>query len=231
MRSACCCTCCSAARTRRPRRPTRRWSGCARWSTPSRRGCPTPRRAPTRRPHSRGARRLLARALRGDLDNIVAKALKKAPAERYPTVGRVRRRPAPLSAPRAGQRARRLARRTAPPSSCGATASAVGAASVTVLALVAGVIGTTWQAIEARRERDEALFQAERALAKGSVFNLMLGSLGDANQPLTQRELLDRSRAVGREAVRPRSAHRRSTCCCRSPDSTCRSATSTASSR
>ena len=70
---------------------------------------------------------------------------------------------------------------------------AVGAASVTLLALLAGVIGTTWQAIEARRERDEARFQAERALAKSNLVNLMLTAMGDAGQPLTQREILDRS--------------------------------------
>ena len=64
---------------------------------------------------------------------------------------------------------------------------------MTVLALIAGIVGTTWQAIEARRERDEALYQAERASAKGSVFNLLLGSPGDANQPVTQREILDRA--------------------------------------
>ena len=72
----------------------------------------------------------------------------------------------------------------------------VGAASVTLLALIAGVIGTTWQAIEARRERDAALFQAERALAKGSLVGLMLGAMGQADRPLTQREILDRSLAL-----------------------------------
>ena len=39
----------------------------------------------------------LQRQLRGDLENIVAKALRKAPAERYPTVDALRRRPAPLA--------------------------------------------------------------------------------------------------------------------------------------
>ena len=69
----------------------------------------------------------------------------------------------------------------------------VGAASATLLALIAGVIGTTWQAFEARRERDAALFQAERALAKGNFVNLLLGAMGDGDRPLTQREILDRS--------------------------------------
>ncbi len=69
----------------------------------------------------------------------------------------------------------------------------MGAASATLLALIAGVIGTTWQAFEARRERDAALFQAERAMAKGNFVNLLLGAIGDGDRPLTQREILDRS--------------------------------------
>ena len=72
----------------------------------------------------------------------------------------------------------------------------VGAASATLLALIAGVIGTSWQAIEARRERDAAIFQAERALAKGSLVGLMLGAMGQADRPLTQREILERSLAL-----------------------------------
>ena len=85
----------------------------------------------------------------------------------------------------------------------------VGAASATLLALIAGVIGTTWQAIEARRERDAALFQAERAFAKGNLVNLMLGAIGDTDRPLTQREILERSVALDRETVHERSADRR----------------------
>ena len=84
----------------------------------------------------------------------------------------------------------------------------VGAASATLLALIAGVIGTTWQAIEARRERDAAIFQAERALAKGNLVNLMLGAIGDADRPLTQREILERSVALDRKTVHGRSADR-----------------------
>jgi hypothetical protein len=40
---------------------------------------------------------------------------------------------------------------------------AVGAASITVLALLAGIAGTTWQAIEAQRQRRAALLEAKRA--------------------------------------------------------------------
>ena len=134
----------------------------------------------------------LARTLRGDLDNIAAKALKKQALERYPTVTALaddlRRyldhKPVGARADSLAYRASKFVRRYR---------VAVGAASMTLLALIAGVIGTTWQAIEARRERDAAIFQAERALAKGNLVNLMLGAIGDADRPLTQREILERS--------------------------------------
>jgi serine/threonine-protein kinase len=139
-----------------------------------------------------GERLRWARALRGDLDNIVAKALKKAPAERYASVAAfaddLRRylanEPVAARPDSLRYRAAKFVRRNR---------LAVGAASITLFALLGGVLGIAWQAIEARRERDAALFQAERALAKGNLFTLLLGSLGDADRPLTQREILDRT--------------------------------------
>ncbi len=133
----------------------------------------------------------LARALRGDIDNIVAKALKKAPAERYATATALAedlRRALdhePVSArPDAwGYRAGKFVRRHW---------VGVSASALVALSLVAGAAATAWQAREARRERDAALFQAERALAKGNLFDLLLGALGSADKPLTQREILER---------------------------------------
>ena len=98
----------------------------------------------------------LARTLRGDLDNIVAKALKKQATERYPTVAALaddlrrylEHEPVSARADSLTYRASKFVRRYR---------LAVGAASVTVLALLAGVIGTTWQAVEARNQRDRAL--------------------------------------------------------------------------
>jgi serine/threonine-protein kinase len=105
----------------------------------------------------------LARELRGDLDNIVAKALKKPLAERYPTVEALaddlRRhldhQPVSARPDSLGYRSAKFLRRYR---------LAVGAASATLLALLAGVIGTSWQAWEAQRQRDIA--RAERATAE-----------------------------------------------------------------
>jgi eukaryotic-like serine/threonine-protein kinase len=134
-------------------------------------------------------------ALRGDLDNIAAKALKKLPAERYASVaafaGDLRRYLAdePVSARADSWRYRtaKFVRRHR---------IGVAAASLTAASLVAGIVGTTWQAIEARRERDEALFQGARASARGNLMDMALQATGDADHPITRREILDRSVAL-----------------------------------
>jgi eukaryotic-like serine/threonine-protein kinase len=132
------------------------------------------------------------RALQGDLDNIVAKALKKLPAERYAGATAfaddlrryLEHEPVAARADSLGYRTGKFIRRHR---------VGVAAMSVTASALVAGVIGTTWQAIEARRERDEALFQAQRASAKGNLMDIALQATGDPDRPVTHREILDRS--------------------------------------
>ena len=107
----------------------------------------------------------LRRLLQGDLDNITAQALRKLPSERYGTVAafaedlRRHRAHEPVSA-RAdslGYRTRKFVRRHR---------LAVGAASTTLLALLAGVLGTTWQAMEARAQRDEARAARAQAVAQ-----------------------------------------------------------------
>ena len=96
------------------------------------------------------------KALKGDLDNIVAKALKKAPGERYATVDAfaddLRRHldhePVSARADSFGYRVAKFVRRHR---------LVVGAVSLTLLALVGGVAGTTWQAVSAAGERDRAI--------------------------------------------------------------------------
>ncbi len=140
--------------------------------------------------HRGRARR--ADALRGDLDNIAAKALKKAPAERYASVAAfaddLRRyladEPVSARADTWRYRAAKFVRRHR---------LGVAAASFMAASLVAGIVGTTWQAVEARRERDRALFEVKRANARANLMDLVLQATGDADKPVTQREILDRS--------------------------------------
>lgn len=147
----------------------------------------------------------LARTLRGDLDNIIAKALQKSPADRYTTAdafaGDLKRylndEPVSARAESRAYRMRKFVRRHR---------LAVGAVASVALVLVAGIAGTTWQAIEARRQRAEATaqalesarqrdvarFQAQRAEASSEFMSLMLEEVGPGGQPLTPLELVDR---------------------------------------
>src|SRR5262249_35950776 len=104
----------------------------------------------------------LGQLLAGDLDIIVAKALKKDPSERYASVMafaddlRRYRRHQPISA-RAdsiGYRAAKFARRNR---------TAVALAAVTLVALIAGLAGTFTQARRATRQATLAVAERERA--------------------------------------------------------------------
>jgi eukaryotic-like serine/threonine-protein kinase len=147
----------------------------------------------------------LGRVLRGDLDNILAKALKKEPTQRYATADAfasdlqhfLNHEPVSARADSRMYRMRKFVRR-----------HRVGVAAATSIALllVAGISGTTWQAIEARRQRAEATaqaresarqrdvarFQAQRAEASSEFMSLMLEEVGPGGRPLTPVELVDR---------------------------------------
>ncbi len=109
--------------------------------------------------------------LRGDLDNIILKALRKEPARRYSTVEQfsedIHRHLSGLPV-------------TARPDTFSYRASkfinrnkfSVGSAALVALALVGGIAGTSWQAVRAERERGLAQkrFGEVRQLANNAVF-------------------------------------------------------------
>jgi eukaryotic-like serine/threonine-protein kinase len=109
--------------------------------------------------------------LRGDLDNIVLKALRKEPERRYESVEQfaedIRRHleQLPVSArpDTFAYRASKFVRRNR---------VGVVAASLVFLALIAGILGTAYQARVARRERERAekRFEQVRKLANNVVF-------------------------------------------------------------
>ncbi|HKK27943.1 MAG TPA: tetratricopeptide repeat protein [Gemmatimonadota bacterium] len=137
---------------------------------------------------------LSPRELKGDLDNIAARAMRKEPELRYATAAQlaedVRRalagepvlaRPASL-----GYRARKFVARHA---------AAVGAAALLFLALAAGLGATLWQA----RRADRARVAAEAALARSGAVEDFLTGLFRASDPdqnlgaeITARQLLER---------------------------------------
>jgi eukaryotic-like serine/threonine-protein kinase len=129
----------------------------------------------------------LARELRGDLDTIVAVALRKEPGRRYASVGAladdVRRylsgRPVSARGDRWTYQASKFVRRHR---------VGVAAAALVSLSLVSGVLATLWQAREALR-------QARRA-EEVKRFTLSLFELSDPDaakgREVTARQLLER---------------------------------------
>jgi eukaryotic-like serine/threonine-protein kinase len=136
--------------------------------------------------------RQLSRELRGDLDNIVAKALKKSPQERYETVSAfaddVRRwlNHEPVSAQRdsAAYRLSKFVRRNR---------VAVCAGAMMLAAVVASATVTTAEMLEARTQRDGARLQAKHAQAQERYANMVMEQFGPGGQPLTREEMTDRS--------------------------------------
>ena len=147
----------------------------------------------------------LKRQLGGDLENIVAKALRKTPAERYPSVDAfaedLRRWQAgePVVA-RADSTAYRAVRFV------GRHRGAVAAAALTGVAILAGVVGTISQArraeeqgARASREAAEAKLERDRAvvdnqLQRGTNEFLQLVLRDSAgNDPGAMRRQLDRA--------------------------------------
>lgn len=111
----------------------------------------------------------LRRALRGDLDAILNRALKKAPLERYPSVEAFaddlerHRRGLPVRARPDTWRYRggRFVRRHR---------AAVAAGALLAASVLAGVTATTWQALEAARQRDRATAELVRQEAVSDLF-------------------------------------------------------------
>jgi eukaryotic-like serine/threonine-protein kinase len=130
--------------------------------------------------------------VRGDLDNIVAKALKKNPLERYPTATAfaddlrhyLHHEPVSARADLMTYRMGKFVRRHR---------LSVGAACVTLLALVAGIAGTAWQAVAASRARDAAIAQAERAGGINRLLSVVLSEVSTTGDTFTTAGLLTRA--------------------------------------
>ncbi|MGH9523284.1 MAG: protein kinase domain-containing protein, partial [Terriglobales bacterium] len=137
----------------------------------------------------------LRRTLRGDLDTIVAKALKKNPHERYRSVaafaGDLRAFLAhePISArpDTLAYRATKFVRRHR---------LQVALAAVALVAVVAGITGTLIQARRARSERDFAFRQLARADAINGLQSYVLSDAAPSGKPFTVDALLSRAEHI-----------------------------------
>lgn len=137
----------------------------------------------------------LRRQLRGDLDTIVAKTLKKNPRERYASVTALaddlRRylRHEPITA-----RQDTLAYRTAKFVRRNRTVLAL--VILVFIAVIAGATGTLIQARTARRQRDFALLQLARADKMNGLNRFLLTDASPSGKPLTVDELIDRAEHI-----------------------------------
>ncbi len=129
----------------------------------------------------------------GDLDTVLAKALRKSAAERYQTVAALsedlthylNHEPVSARAPSWNYRSARFLRRHR----AGVVAAALAAAT-----LVGATVYSTSQRAEAIRQRDAARDERHRADAQVEFQDLLLSEVGD--KPVTMRQLLDRGRGV-----------------------------------
>ena len=137
----------------------------------------------------------LRRQLRGDLDTIVAKALKKDPAERYASVealaADVRRylvhEPIGARPDTIGYRTAKFVRRHR---------AGVAAALLAAAAVVAGTVAIVWQAREARRQRDEARSELARSTATNEFLGFLLSSAAPPGRKFVVSDLLEQGEEV-----------------------------------
>lgn len=137
----------------------------------------------------------LSRLLRGDLDTIVAKALKKKPADRYSSLTALaddlRRylRNEPISArPESlSYRTNKFIRRHR---------VAVSLAVLAFLGTAAGITGTLAQAKKAQAQRDFALHQLARAESISDLDAFLLSDAAPSGKPFTFNKLLERAEHI-----------------------------------
>jgi serine/threonine-protein kinase len=139
--------------------------------------------------------RKLAQALRGDLDTIVLKSLKKEPNERYRSIDAFARDitnhlgnlPVSARPDSAWYRSRRFVSRYK-----------WQVTAVTVILLMALIGGTTvvWQARATAEQRDLALALASRNRAISDFMSMLIGEAASSEKPVTAKEMLARSESL-----------------------------------
>src|SRR5262249_3128781 len=147
----------------------------------------------------------LSKLLRGDLDNIIAKALKKLPEERYSSAiamaDDIRRylRNEPISArpDTLTYRWAKFIRRNK---------TAVILALLAPVATMAGAMGTLVESSRARRQPDFALRQLSRAEAINDLDNFLLTDAAPSGNPFTVHELPKRAEPLAKRQRAPNPA-------------------------
>jgi eukaryotic-like serine/threonine-protein kinase len=135
------------------------------------------------------------RTLRGDIDGILRKATSVEPRDRYATArdfaADLRRllndEPVLAHAQTTAYRLRKFVRRHR---------GGVGAAVLTLLAVLSSLGVALWQGNEARRQRDFAREQHARAQLTNEFTSFILTDVGSPTQPITMTDLLARAEVM-----------------------------------
>lgn len=149
---------------------------------------------PSRIAAQSNAAQIPARLLRGDLDAIVLKALRREPSQRYETAAQLwsdierHQQGAPVLARNATTRyllGRYLRRHR----------WLIGSTAAILLVTFAGLAAVLWQSRELARERDGARLEADRSRAVTDYVMLMFRNAGEQNGSgqLTAKQVLDTS--------------------------------------
>jgi eukaryotic-like serine/threonine-protein kinase len=149
----------------------------------------------------------LQRELRGDLDNILAKALKKDPRERYASVRELaddlrrylRNEPVRAHADSTWYKLRKFVARNR---------WQVAASTVAVTAILATAAVAVYQARVVRAERDRALALSSRNEAAAEFLNVLITEAAGTEKPMTVNEMLARSESLARAEYRNDPEHR-----------------------
>jgi serine/threonine protein kinase len=133
--------------------------------------------------------------LRGDLDTIVGKALKKEPGQRYASVTAfaddisryLRHEPITARPDTFAYRSAKFIRRNRVP---------VALSALAMLAILGGLIGTWVQAASARQQRDFAFQQLQRNQEHDKFLDFLLSDASPSGKPLSADELLTRAERI-----------------------------------
>jgi serine/threonine-protein kinase len=137
----------------------------------------------------------LSKQLRGDLDTIVGKALKKDPAQRYASVAaladditrHLRHQPIVARPDTFAYRSAKFIRRNR---------VAVALSALAVFGIVGGLVGTLVQAAAARDQRDFAFRQLLRNQEHDEFLDFLLSDASPSGKPLSADELLTRAERI-----------------------------------
>jgi serine/threonine-protein kinase len=137
----------------------------------------------------------LCSELRGDLDTIVGKALKKDPSERYASVVAfadditryLRHQPITARPDTFTYRSAKFVRRNRVP---------VALTTIAILAILGGLVGTLIQAASAREQRDFAFQQLQRNQEHDKFLDFLLSDASPSGKPLSADELLTRAERI-----------------------------------